>query len=135
MKASMHKAMINHKRNPSSTLEERSIAKRNFALARSTLRKFIRQQNFQLNTNQEEAVFNVCTSNPSMGFAILRKMNSTKTSSINELYVGNQRYQGNDVAHGFFFNIQNLKTCDEDLRNCVHCESYKFDYDLNFYHC
>ena len=57
-------------------------------------------------------------------------MKSPQLSKISELKVGNETFVGDDVADGFFTNINALKTMKPETKNCKECETIKFDYDL-----
>ena len=75
-------------------------------------------------------IHSILGNEPSKAFKKLKSLKSTPSSKISELKVGSETFHDEKVADGFFHNMKNLKTMNNQTKDCSDCRKFHLDYDL-----
>ena len=118
--------------NPMSTELQNDMAKSAFCDARKAHRCVWRRHQAAEEQVRDQKLSSITTKAPSEAFKLLRSVRSSASTKISEIKVGDKIYSGQDVATGFYHNIENLKTkLDPQTQTCISCEHFKLYYKLN----
>ena len=129
-KSEKHKIMQNICQDPVSTDLEKSQALSAFSNSRKKHRRLWRRHQSSLAAAISSKTDEIITTDPQNAHKQLKALKSSVSGKISELKVGEEIFYNNDVADGFFKNINTLKTMSAETRNCESCETMRFDYNL-----
>ena len=90
----------------------------------------MRRHQASLATARDRKVDEILTNNPKGAFKELKALKATASGKISELKVENSTFYGDEVADGFYHNMNKLKTMSLETKNCEACELFRFDHEL-----
>ena len=99
--------------------------------ARRLYHHTVRVTTIESSIKRDSSLFDIIGENPSRVYRKLKSFSKSKNPSIESLIVGEQNFQGLNVADGFYHAMSTLKNCDVDgLRQIPSlCEKLS-DYDI-----